>query len=291
MTTRTNIAIMVCIAALFSAPILAVPFSFSTGNPDGKIATASRQASAGKLETETADDFILSQTTSIDHARFIGLIPAGAQLSDIANVEIEFYHVFPADSADPPSGNVLTRDNSPADVEIGAAIRDGTAGDLTFAGSLLSSSFSVGNTVVNGINKQPNQKTGGEGPATGQEVAIDVTFTTPVLLPSDHYFFRPEVLLTNGDFLLLSASKPIVGGTGPFLPDLQSWTRNTDLKPDWSRIGTDIIGAAGGVAPTFNAAFSLSGQTVQAVPTGSTAWLLALGAFAMSLVQRARPRR
>jgi len=58
-------------AALTSAvmvgplPAVADPFSFSTGDPDGRIGTVSRPAAAGQLETETADDFILSQPTSI----------------------------------------------------------------------------------------------------------------------------------------------------------------------------------------------------------------------------------
>ena len=38
-----------------------IPFFFSTGNPDGLIATLSRVASPGKLETETADDFVTTQ--------------------------------------------------------------------------------------------------------------------------------------------------------------------------------------------------------------------------------------
>jgi hypothetical protein len=66
-----------------------------------------------------------------------------------------------------------------------------------------------------------------------------------------------------GDFLWLSAAKPIVSPGTPFTPDLQSWIRNDGLEPDWLRIGTDIVG--GTPAPTFNAAFSLSGQTT-AVP-------------------------
>jgi hypothetical protein len=48
---------------------------FSTGNPDGLMATLSRTASAGKLETETADDFIVpAGITSITEATFIGLV-------------------------------------------------------------------------------------------------------------------------------------------------------------------------------------------------------------------------
>src|ERR1700682_2156760 len=95
---------------LLAAPAAAGPFFFSTGNPDGLIGTASRPASPGKLETETADDFILTQATSINQATFVGLVPSGLPLSSISNVEIEFYHVFPVDSA-PASGKVLTRAN------------------------------------------------------------------------------------------------------------------------------------------------------------------------------------
>src|SRR5689334_17773680 len=69
-------------------------FFFSTGNPDGKIATLSRPASPGKMETETADDFLTTQSVVITQASFTGLLPAGASLDDISGVEIEVYHVF-----------------------------------------------------------------------------------------------------------------------------------------------------------------------------------------------------
>jgi hypothetical protein len=39
--------------------------------------------------------------------------------------------------------------------------------------------------------------------------------------------------------------------------DLQSWIRNANLAPDWSRIGTDITHQG-----PFNAAFSLAGDTI-----------------------------
>ena len=283
MTLRAKVAIALTSAAWLTAPAWAATFTFSTGDPDGKIGTASSQASAGKLETETADDFILSQPTAITHASFIGLIPAGSKLSNISNVEVEFYHVFPGESANPPSGNVPTRVNSPGDVEIASATRDGAAGNLSFSASALSQNFAVLNTVVTGINKIPNQHTGGEGPTSGEEVRIDVDFATPVVLPADHYFFRPEVLLANGDFLFLSAAKPIVGGTGSFLGDLQSWTRNTDLKPDWLRIGTDIAGQG-----PFNASFALSGQVV---PEPSTLSLLAVGSLGLLCLARRRAKK
>jgi hypothetical protein len=169
------------------------------------------------------------------------------------------YHVFPADSVNPPSGNVPSRQNSPADVEIGTVTRDGSAGTLAFNKSLVNSSFMVTSTVV----KQLKPKTGGEGTATGEEVQIAITFTPPIFLPApppplNHYFFRPEAQVTGGNFLYLSAPRPL---TPPlFTGDLQAWIRNTNLKPDWLRIGTDIID--GSPAPTFNMTFSLSGNTV-----------------------------
>ena len=46
------------------------------------------------------------------------------------------------------------------------------------------------------------------------------------------------------------------------------------LDPDWLRVGTDIVG--GMPAPTFNAAFSLSGSTI---PEPST-WAMMLIGFA-----------
>lgn len=91
---------------------------------------------------------------------------------------------------------------------------------------------------------------------------FNFSFVTPFNLPADHYFFVPQVTLTNGaQFYWLSASRPISGaGTTPFAPDLQAWTRDAFLDPDWLRVGTDIVG--GGPAPQFNAAFSLNGTTV-----------------------------
>jgi len=176
--------------------------------------------------------------------------------------------VFDADSVDPPSGNVPSRVNSPSDVEIGSATRDGSSGTLSFTTSLVSSNFTVANSVVNGINKKPNQNTKGEGAASGEEVQLTITFNPPIVLPApasplNHYFFRPEVQVSGGgNFLFLSTPRSL--GV-PFVGDLQAWIRNTDLKPDWLRIGTDIVGGA--TPPTFNMAFSLSGETVPVTGT------------------------
>ena len=85
------------IGLLPATPAAADTFFFSTGNPDGKIATLSRTASPGKLETETADDFVTTRPTVITSATFTGLLVGGATPANISDVEIELYHVFPVE--------------------------------------------------------------------------------------------------------------------------------------------------------------------------------------------------
>jgi hypothetical protein len=252
---------------LFAASAQGASFSLSTGAPDGKLGALSRRpGGAGKIETETADDFVLPQTTVIKGATIAGLVPAGTPPAGIVNVEVEIYHVFPLDSVNPPSGNVPSRANSPSDVEIDSATRDGNKGTLSFRATVTAASFSVANTVVNGIHKGPVVATNGEGPATGEAVEIAITFHEPIVLPAGHYFVRPEVEVTSGDFLFLSAPRPIAAPGTPIPGDLQAWIRNADLTPDWLRIGTDII--AGATPPTFNMTFSLAGETIEAGTPG-----------------------
>ena len=264
--------------ALLSGTAAGFPFTFTTGAPDGRIGLASRPASGVLTEIETADDFILTNPTTITGATFTGLLPLGAPLSTSVNfVGVELYRVFPKDSVNPPVVvQVPTRVNSPSDNAFDS--RDSTAGTLTFTTTLANPSFSVANSIVNGINKIPNQTTGGEGPVTGEEVIFFLTFTTPFVLAPDHYFFKPEAGLTSGTFLWLSTARP-----APIFPgDLQAWIRNTALNPDWLRAGTDIVG--GTPPPTFNAAFSLTGN---AVPEPSTMALL-FGGFAVLAWRRRR---
>jgi hypothetical protein len=265
---RYGLAVLAALAAV--APAWAGSFFFSTGLPDGLMATASRPSSAGKIEIEAADDFALTGTTDITSATFTGLVPQGANIN---RVVLEIYRVFPKDSdvnrtSGPPTfstAQVPTRVNSPSDVAF--ASRDSSAGELNFDTRVVSPTFTAANSVLNGIHPKPNQQTHGEGPVTGQEVQFNVTLTSKFTLPGDHYFFVPQVELDSGDFLWLSAPKPIVPPGTPFPPgftDLQEWIRNGDLDPDWLRVGTDIVGMSvtGAPAPTFNATFSLAGETV-----------------------------
>src|SRR5215472_666834 len=130
-------------------PAAADSFVFSTGNADGKLGSLSRPPSPGNLETETADDFVLTDATVISRATIHGLIPLGLDVSSIQQVEIELYHVFPKDSNTARTARVVTRVNSPADVEIDAATRDSGAAPatLSFGATLENSSFTVLNTV------------------------------------------------------------------------------------------------------------------------------------------------
>ena len=234
-------------------------FTFSSGLPDGVIAMASGSAGIGP-HTETADDFVVAADTGITSATFTGLLPTDPGVAGVLNVEIEFYRVFPQDSVNPPSGNVPTRVNTPSDVVFTA--RGTASANAAFSTSVLNASFTAANSVLNGIHSIPNQVTGGDGSVSGMEVQFAVTFTTPVVLAPGHYFFVPQVQMSSGMFMWLSAPNPVVAPGTPFAPDLQADVRNANLKPDWLRVRTDIVG---GSPPTYNAVFSLSGETCVAI--------------------------
>ena len=145
------------------------------------IATASRPDGGGKIEASRRRFDLLGQT-SITSATFTGLLPTGVSLSDVTDVRIEIYRVFPFNSDAVRIPNVQTRVNSPSDVEF--ADRNSASGGLIFTTGVISSSFTAANSVLNGINPSPGEFTGGEGPVTGQEVEFSVIFATPFVLPA-----------------------------------------------------------------------------------------------------------
>jgi hypothetical protein len=262
----------VVFALSLARPVLADPVFFSTGTTDGKMAAVTQPSSSGKIEIETGDDFVLTSQSLITSATFVGLLSGG---TTIGEVRVEIYRVFPVDSnvartSGAPNFStpqVPTRVNSPSDVEF--ADRDTASGNLSFTTTPLSGTFTALNSVKPGgihpLPGPPPQTTGGNGPVTGQEVQFNVNFTTPFNLLADHYFFVPQVQVLEpaGNFFWLSAPRPIVPPGTPFpagFTDLQAWTRDEFLAPDWLRIGTDIVG--GTAPPTFNMTFSVNGTTV-----------------------------
>ena len=288
---RLRLLLPVSLAVVLALPACADSFFFSTGNPDGKIAAASRPGT-GAFEIETGDDFVLSTQTAIHSATFVGLLTGGATASDIGEVRVEMYRIFPKDSdvgrtSGPPTfstAQVPTRVNSPSDVEFDD--RDSASANLSLTASDLGT-FTANNSVLpGGIHPKPGQTTGGDGAVTGEEVQFDVTFSTPFDLPADHYFFIPQVEVSGGDFLWLSAPRPIVAPGTPFpagSTDLQAWTRDEFLAPDWLRVGTDIVGGT-----TFNMTFSLTGETV---PEPSSCILLGSALLAFAAAGRKKLRR
>ncbi|HXK21599.1 MAG TPA: PEP-CTERM sorting domain-containing protein [Myxococcota bacterium] len=249
--------------------------------PDGLIGTASRPDS-GSGERETADDFLLSSSANVTGAAFTGLVPADATVNKVV---VEIYRIFPLDSnvgrtSGAPTfstSQVPTRVNSPSDVAF--ASRE-SGSDLQFVATPLQNSFTVANSIVNGISLNG----GGEGAVTGQEVRFNISFTDPIGLPADHYFFVPQVQLSSGNFLWLSANRPITAPGTPFAPDLQSWIRNDPgIAPDWLRVGQDIVGSG----KAFNGSFLVFGN-LTTIPEPDTFAMVVVG---LALVGVARRRR
>lgn len=273
----TYVSAIAAFSAMASAAN-AADFYFDVGPVTNQMAAIS----GGGTGAETADDFKIDQRVRLEGGSFTGLLPLGTLLSDIDEVGIALYRLFPDDSG-AGGGKVPTRDNSPADHEFFEA--SSVMSELTYSANIISSSFTADNSVQAwGINAVPNQTTGGNGPVTGMEVEFAFDLATSVLLDADHYFFVPVVNLANGNgFLWLSGSRPISGSGTPFAPDLQSWIRDANLEPDWLRVGTDIVGPGN----AFNGAFSLNG-TFAGVPEPGTWAMMILGFGAIGGAMRKR---
>ena len=214
--TLSSIAVSL-LGGTLAAPLIGSTI-YNNLTPTDQMAMASRPGSGNAFEIESADDFFLGASGSINSGSFVGLaVPGTGANFSVADITVEIYRVFPLDSDTNRTPNVPTRTNSPSDVAFDS--KDSAAGELTFSTSVLASSFTALNSIQpGGINKQPNQHTLGNGPISGQEIQFDFTFATPLDLPADHYFFIPQVELTDGaQFYWLSASRPISGaGTTPF---------------------------------------------------------------------------
>ena len=247
----TSILLAFALACSLAISASADVFYFSTGEPDGLMAVASHPAGTYTDENEAADDFILDSETLIVAATFNGLLPYDSSPGDIGDVIIEIYRVFPKDSDLDRQIQVPTRVNSPSDVAFDS--RAASEGSLFYVVTVLTPNYQAANSVTDGIFPAPDQTTGGEGPVAGQLVRIDVLFEEFFDLPADHYFFVPQVGLRTSSDVFRWLSAPFTGAPG----DLQMWTRNANIEPDWLRVATDIVGGD----PKFNGAFALYGET------------------------------
>src|SRR5690242_693418 len=201
-----RLAVLIASVVVLLGPPAFADVIYNNLTPNNLMATAVRPDTA-PFEIEAGDDFFLGAAARVNSASFDGLLVpgAGGATPSISQVVIEIYRVFPADSdVGRTSGaptfstpQVPTRVNSPSDVAFDT--RDSTAGELTFSSSVLNATFTALNSVQpGGIHPTPGQTTMGNGPLTGQEVQINVTLTLPFNLPADHFFFVPQVALSNG---------------------------------------------------------------------------------------------
>ena len=78
------------ILSLWALPAWATAVNFNTGSPDGVYGAASRP----NPEVEAADDFTLAVASSLTNATFIGLLPFGANVSTITEVDVGFIGCF-----------------------------------------------------------------------------------------------------------------------------------------------------------------------------------------------------
>ena len=184
------------LASLLVAPAIGATI-YNNLTPSNLMAVATRPDTA-PFEIEAGDDFFLGAETKITGASFDGLLVPGVTgtLPAIQQVVVEIYRVFPQDSnvgrtSGPPTFStpqVPTRVNSPSDVAFDS--RDSVGGALSLTSTVLSATFTANNSIQpGGIHPSPAQTTGGNGPVTGEEVQINVNFSTPFDLPGDHYFF------------------------------------------------------------------------------------------------------
>ena len=201
---RLTLIVAASIGMLLAIPAIgASPDVYNNLTPNNSMAIATRPDTAA-FEIEAADDFFLGTQTNVTGASFTGLfVPGSAGNPSVSQVVVEIYRVFPADSnvgrtSGPPTfstSQVPTRVNSPSDVAFNS--KDSGAAELTFSTSVLAATFTALNSVQpGGIHPIPGQTTLGNGPLTGQEVQITVSFASAFNLPADHYFFVPQVTLT-----------------------------------------------------------------------------------------------
>ena len=269
-------------AILIATPAAAQPFFFSTGLPDGKMATASRPSSAGKIEIE------VGRRLRPDHAdepqqRHVHGTPAHGRRAvghrrrprrDLSRLPQRLGrgpHLGPADiqhAAGAHAGQLAFRHRirrqerrrEQSDVRR----RESSSRPSPRPTRSSTESTRVPASIRGATARSQVRKSSSTWPSRRRSRWPPITSSS-----CPRYSYRAVISIW------LSAPRPIVPPGTPFpagFTDLQEWIRNEDLAPDWLRVGADIVG--GTPAPTFNATFSLSGQ---AVPEPASLLLLGAG--------------
>src|SRR5882724_12646590 len=104
-TSSALLLTLCCVCSKLSAQDA---FNFSTGPVLNSMAMATRPDSTGKFEIESADDFNLTQPTTINSATFTGLLAGVNSSTTVVGVTVEMYRVFPLDSNTTRTPQVLT---------------------------------------------------------------------------------------------------------------------------------------------------------------------------------------
>ena len=125
--------------------------------------------------------------------------------------------MFPVALTDPPDGRMIERTNWLSDNNF--VVAHGRFGQLRLTTMVLDFELHRGQLghQRHQSDLQPVHRR--RRPVTGVEVQFNVTFRTPFVLGPDHVFFRPEVERGSaGNFLWLSAPKPLLPPRTPFTP-------------------------------------------------------------------------
>ena len=174
------------------------------------MATATRPAAPANLRSSRPTTSFSRRPRQSPSATFTGLLSGAPRSSDIGEVVVEIYRVFPDHSdVGRTSGPPTSRRRTCRRASIRRPMSHSDSRDSQQRPQFLDHRpgrrFTALNSVQpGGIHPKPGQTTGGNGAVTGEEVQFNVTFTTPFDLPADHYFFVPQVEISDRRRFLLA---------------------------------------------------------------------------------------
>ena len=212
-----SLSLVGCLPATPAAALLPAVYSFSTGDPDGKMATASSPGQRGSSRSRRPT-ISFSRQRPRSPARPSPASSPGTR--SVSNVPVEIYRVFPTiRTRAAPAGRQRSRlpRRRPARIRhrMSHLAADAATGGLQVRDNRHGILHRAQLGAAGWHQSQTGQFTGGNGPVTGEENDFSMSFTNDLLLPANHYFFVPQVGHgSDGNFLWLSAPRPIAGGLG-----------------------------------------------------------------------------